>query len=222
MSIDQAVYTKAFISGFMYGSQERAMLEDSYEEDDEKVHTVEAKQDAEDEDFVCSQSSSTTDSYSSSQGSVWTCSQSSSQGSAYESLESVAEEESSYDQDDTATMIDESSDREDQLASQKTIPNGGLIADGKLNGRRLCRIAQVLKESRAPDTGFGGVPPGWRRVVKILYGLNEYEEKAAYGFVKRHVKELCPLYESTPAHWTLAHSLAQEEWEEWVRWARDA
>ncbi|KAH9898296.1 hypothetical protein C8Q73DRAFT_394103 [Cubamyces lactineus] len=209
------VYTQAYdvesIFGSQFGSQERDIMEEVFHGDDEHVKAVGAKQDAEDEDFVCSQSSSSSYS-SSSQGSVWTSSQSSSQGSTDDTLEPVMEEESDSEQDDTVTMIDQSSDQE-QLAPQKTIPDGGRIADGRLDGRRLCRIAQVLKESRAGDYAFGGVPPEWRRVVRILYGLDEFEEHFAYDFVKKHLKEICPSSQSTPAQWALAHRLAQAEWE---------
>ncbi|KAI0655182.1 hypothetical protein C8Q70DRAFT_1057830 [Cubamyces menziesii] len=207
-------YTAESIFGSQFGSQELTRLDYAFEEDDEHVSTVEGNQEAKDGDFVCSQGSSS-DYSGSSQDSTWSCSQPSSQGSAANTLRPIAE-------DDTATMIDEGQDWDEEPASQKTIPDRDLvvIADGKLDGRRLCRIAQVYKEWHARDSGFGGIPPEWRRVVRILYGLDEAEENAAYGFVKEHHKSICPLYESTPAQWSLAHGLAQEEWEDRIRKAR--
>ncbi|KAI9065829.1 hypothetical protein FKP32DRAFT_1590156 [Trametes sanguinea] len=103
---------------------------------------------------------------------------------------------------------------EDEPSSQPSQSQENIIANGKLDGEKLCRIAQVYKEWRATgkDEAFQYIPPQWRWIVQVLYGLTEEELKATILFCHANLKTLFRTPHFEPKHWAKAEEEAGRTW----------
>ncbi|KAL7285386.1 hypothetical protein ACG7TL_000481 [Trametes sanguinea] len=99
-------------------------------------------------------------------------------------------------------------------SSQNPVIHGETLANGKLDGEKLCKIAQVYKARRAtgPQEAFQMIPSDWDFIVKVLYGLTEEEMKATKAFLRANLTTLFRAKYFKPTHWAKAEEEARRTW----------
>ncbi|KAI0778288.1 hypothetical protein BD413DRAFT_104435 [Trametes elegans] len=192
-----------YVAADLASAEEQAEVDLWMVEDDNRVQAADDKRDAADADYQAS--SQTT--------------QSSSQSSAYS--QGCSQESEGGDEDENEASQPSRSSQASQQASQTPRASQGQnnfrrssIAGGKLDGHRLCLIAQVYKEWKGGDSGLRAIGNNWYRIVKILYDLDERNADAAYCFVREHEVDLLPTRALTESDWTRFQKMAEEEWQD--------
>ncbi|KAI8990534.1 hypothetical protein BD414DRAFT_535831 [Trametes punicea] len=114
---------------------------------------------------------------------------------------------------DSATVVMRTEATDSESSSDDSASGSASIANGKLNGMKLYRIAMVYKEWLGPDNGLLVVPSNWLWIVQVLYGLTQAEATAAKDFIKGHLNDLFRAKRSGPKEWRRIESLAAREWQ---------